>query len=64
MYSNSFKCAVSIFKNEGPLAFYKGFTPYFLRITPWTIIMFVTYEKYKFLILPRYLNINWFFVNS
>lgn len=54
MFSSSISCGVDIFKNEGIMAFYKGFTPYFLRITPWTIIMFVTYEKYKYYFLPMF----------
>ena len=33
-----------ILKNEGPLAFYKGFTTNFLRIGSWNVVMFVTLE--------------------
>lgn len=34
-------------KNEGPLAFYKGFTSNFMRIGSWNVIMFVTLEQIK-----------------
>jgi len=37
----------SIFKNEGPMAFYKGFTTNFLRIGSWNVVMFVTLEQIK-----------------
>lgn len=36
-----------IMKNEGPMAFYKGFTTNFLRIGSWNVIMFVTLEQLK-----------------
>lgn len=57
MYTNATECAIAILKTEGPLAFYKGFLPYFLRITPWTILMFISFEKYKYAILPRMVNV-------
>ena len=41
---SAFKCALGILKHEGPLAFYKGFLSYFFRITPWNVIMFVSFE--------------------
>lgn len=47
MYTSATRCAMDIFKTEGVGAFYKGFGPYFFRITPWTILMFVSFEKYK-----------------
>lgn len=53
MYTSATKCAIDTFKNEGFGAFYKGFGPYFLRITPWSILMFVSFEKYKYYVLPR-----------
>ena len=35
-------CVVKTFKNEGPLAFYKGFKANASRIVTWNIFMFVT----------------------
>lgn len=34
-------------KAEGPLALYKGFIPTWLRLGPWNIIFFVTFEQLK-----------------
>ncbi|XP_051903426.1 mitochondrial uncoupling protein 2-like [Hippocampus zosterae] len=46
-YSSAVNCAVTMMKNEGPAAFYKGFMPSFLRLGSWNIVMFVTYEQIK-----------------
>ncbi|XP_061817560.1 dicarboxylate carrier UCP2-like [Nerophis lumbriciformis] len=46
-YSSAINCAVTMLKNEGPAAFYKGFMPSFLRLGSWNIVMFVTYEQIK-----------------
>lgn len=46
-YRGAIEVAVKMFKNEGPLAFYKGFTPQFLRLGAWNIVMFVSYEQLK-----------------
>ncbi len=32
---------------EGPLAFYQGVAPQFLRLTGWSIVMFVSFEQLK-----------------
>ena len=34
-------------KNEGPLAFYKGFWPLFQRKVTWTVIFFTAYEQLR-----------------
>lgn len=47
IYKNSFDCISKTVKNEGVLALYKGFLPSYLRIGPWTMIFFLTYEKCK-----------------
>ncbi|KAM7374150.1 hypothetical protein PAMP_006825 [Pampus punctatissimus] len=46
-YSSVLNCAVSMMRKEGPLAFYKGFMPSFLRLGSWNVVMFVTYEQLK-----------------
>ena len=33
--------------NEGPLAFYKGFTANFMRLGSWNVVMFVSLEQIK-----------------
>ncbi|ETE57502.1 Mitochondrial uncoupling protein 2, partial [Ophiophagus hannah] len=46
-YRNAGGCALRMLRDEGPLAFYKGFTPSFLRLGSWNVVMFVTYEQLK-----------------
>lgn len=40
-------CAWQLFKNQGPLAFYKGFIPNFARIGSWNIVTWMTLEQFK-----------------
>lgn len=47
IYSGSFDCAVQTVRNEGFRALYKGFIPAWLRMGPWNIIFFITYEQLK-----------------
>ncbi|XP_011406045.2 PREDICTED: kidney mitochondrial carrier protein 1-like [Amphimedon queenslandica] len=44
-YQSSFDCCVQTIKTEGFMALYKGFTPSYLRLGPWNIIFFMTYEQ-------------------
>ncbi|XP_078514690.1 dicarboxylate carrier SLC25A8 [Lissotriton helveticus] len=46
-YGSAVNCALTMFRKEGPLAFYKGFMPSFLRLGSWNVVMFVTYEQLK-----------------
>nr|XP_040036980.1 mitochondrial uncoupling protein 2-like [Gasterosteus aculeatus aculeatus] len=46
-YRSASNCALSMVRNEGAKAFYKGFMPSFLRLGSWNIVMFVTYEQIK-----------------
>lgn len=46
-YGSAVNCALTMLREEGPLAFYKGFTPSFLRLGSWNVVMFVTYEQLK-----------------
>lgn len=45
--SNPFTMIAQILKNEGPIAFYKGFTSNFMRIGSWNVVMFITLEQLK-----------------
>ena len=47
MYSNVLDCAKKIMTSEGPLGFYKGFLPHYLRLGPHTILTFVFWEQLK-----------------
>ena len=46
-YSSVFDCFVKTLRNEGPLAFYSGFTLNCLRIVSWNIVMFVMLERVR-----------------
>lgn len=46
-YRGSFDCAVRTVRHEGPRALYKGFIPTWVRMGPWNIIFFITYEQLK-----------------
>lgn len=46
-YKSTLDCFVKTFKNDGLLAFYKGFIPNFGRLGSWNVIMFLTLEQAK-----------------
>lgn len=46
-YKNTLDCFIKTLKNDGPLAFYKGFLPNFGRLGSWNVIMFLTLEQVK-----------------
>ncbi|XP_004506657.1 mitochondrial uncoupling protein 1-like [Cicer arietinum] len=46
-YKSTLDCFVKTLKNDGPLAFYKGFLPNFGRLGSWNVIMFLTLEQTK-----------------
>jgi len=47
IYTGSLDCFVRTMKAEGPLGFYKGFVPNFLRLGPHTLLSFVVYEQLR-----------------
>ncbi|XP_075055832.1 kidney mitochondrial carrier protein 1 isoform X1 [Mixophyes fleayi] len=46
-YKGTLDCLLQTWKNEGFSALYKGFWPNWLRLGPWNIIFFITYEQLK-----------------
>lgn len=46
-YKSAIHCAYMLLKHNGPLAYYKGFTPNFTRLGLWNIVMFMCYEQLK-----------------
>lgn len=46
-YKGTLDCFVKTLKNDGPLAFYKGFIPNFGRLGSWNVIMFLTLEQVR-----------------
>lgn len=47
IYSSSADCLLQTVKTEGFLALYKGFIPTWVRLGPWNVIFFITYEQLK-----------------
>ncbi|XP_068604780.1 kidney mitochondrial carrier protein 1-like isoform X1 [Brachionichthys hirsutus] len=47
LYRGTLDCMVQTLRTEGFRAFYKGFFPNWLRLGPWNIIFFLTYEQLK-----------------
>ena len=46
-YSGAMDCAIKTAKNEGFLAFYKGFSASFTRLVAWNVCLWLTYEQLK-----------------
>lgn len=44
-YKGSGDAFTRILKNEGPLALWKGFTPYYCRLAPHTVFLFIFFEQ-------------------
>jgi len=43
-YNGPIDCVVKVLKHEGPLAFYKGFSTFYIRIAPHAVITLLTLE--------------------
>lgn len=46
-YDGMIDCARGMIRTSGWSSFYKGFTPSFMRMGTWNVVMFVTYEQLK-----------------
>ena len=46
-YRGALDCLVQTLRQEGPLALYQGVTPMFVRLTGWSIVMFLSFEQLK-----------------
>ncbi|CAL4103325.1 unnamed protein product, partial [Meganyctiphanes norvegica] len=47
LYKNSLDCLLKTAQNEGILALYKGFIPCWLRMGPWSLTFWITYEQIR-----------------
>lgn len=47
VYKGPLDCALKLLRNEGPLAFYKGFFGCWIRLWPHTVISLVIFEKLR-----------------
>lgn len=45
-YKGSMDCVAQLLKNEGVLAFWKGFWPYYFRLGPHTVLVLIFLEKF------------------
>ena len=46
-YNGMIDCGQKLYQEKKLAAFYKGFTPSFMRLGTWNVVMFVTYEQLK-----------------
>lgn len=53
IYKGSLDCLAKTVKHEGVMALYKGFLPSYIRLGPWNVLFFMTYENCK-KIFPEY----------
>ncbi|XP_057301928.1 kidney mitochondrial carrier protein 1-like isoform X2 [Hydractinia symbiolongicarpus] len=47
LYTSSLDCAIRTCKTEGAMALYKGFIPTFVRLGPWNILFFMSFEQLR-----------------
>jgi len=55
-YKGALSCALETGRNEGLLAFYKGFNASFTRLVAWNICLWITYEQFKKAVSEVYNN--------
>ena len=48
-YNGTLDCWRKVVANEGPLALYKGFVPGWLRLGPWQLVFWCSYEQLRIL---------------
>ncbi|XP_022228834.2 mitochondrial uncoupling protein 4C-like [Drosophila obscura] len=46
-YKNAFDCYIKLISQEGPTAMYKGFIPCWVRIGPWSVVFWFTFENLR-----------------
>ncbi|XP_054554829.1 mitochondrial uncoupling protein 4 isoform X4 [Talpa occidentalis] len=47
LYKSSTDCLIQAVQGEGFMSLYKGFIPSWLRMTPWSLVFWLTYEKIR-----------------
>ena len=47
LYKNSFDCLRQTLNNEGFLGLYKGFLPCWLRMAPWSLTFWISFEQIR-----------------
>ncbi|EDV31940.1 uncharacterized protein Dana_GF15592 [Drosophila ananassae] len=46
-YKGALDCLSKLLKQEGLMAMYKGFIPYWLRVSPWSMVFWMTFEQIR-----------------
>ncbi|KAH8263014.1 hypothetical protein KR044_003047, partial [Drosophila immigrans] len=46
-YKGTIDCFTKLYRDEGFFAMYKGFMPYWLRVGPWTLVFWTTFEQIR-----------------
>ncbi|XP_007484073.1 mitochondrial uncoupling protein 4 isoform X1 [Monodelphis domestica] len=49
LYKSSVDCLIQSVQGEGFLSLYKGFLPSWLRMVPWSLVFWLTYEKIRYM---------------
>ena len=49
IYKGSFDCLSHIIRTEGFWALYRGFLPTYIRMAPWSLTFWISYEKIRYL---------------
>ena len=47
LYKSSWQCLSATIKNEGFFGLYKGFVPCWLRMAPWSLTFWLSYEQIR-----------------
>ncbi|VDD93425.1 unnamed protein product [Enterobius vermicularis] len=47
-YKGAFDCLKHTIQNEGLMALYKGFLPTYIRMAPWSLTFWISYEKIRY----------------
>ena len=47
LYKNSIECFLTTLKKEGFFGLYKGFVPCWLRMAPWSLTFWISFEKIR-----------------
>lgn len=44
------RCLMAILKNEGPMTLFRGFLPTYIRLGPWQVVFFTSFERISLLL--------------
>jgi len=50
IYKSSVDCLMKTVRNEGLFALYKGFIPVWIRMAPWSLTFWLSFEQIRFML--------------